>query len=59
MKHLKNIFILAISIVIIAPMIYYFLATFFTSNVIFWVAVIGAVCVAITGFNEDQKIIQK
>jgi hypothetical protein len=55
MKILKNLFILAVSLTIVAPMIYFFLATFFSSNLVFWIAVCGAVYLAVTGVIADQK----
>lgn len=55
MKIITNIVILIVSLSIIAPMIYFFLATFFNADMVFYVAIICAVGIAITGFNEDNK----
>lgn len=55
MKILTNIVILIVSLLIVAPMIYLFLSTFFNADTVFYVAIICAVGLAITGFNEDNK----
>lgn len=59
MKIVINLFILFLVVSIIAPMIYLFLATFFTSDVVFYIAIIGALTIAYRGFKADQKINQK
>lgn len=55
MKTLKIIFILFVAVSIIAPIAYLFLSTFFNSDVVFWVTIIGALGVAFTGVKEDLK----
>lgn len=59
MKILTNLIILFVTLSIVAPMIYLFLTTFLNATFVFWFAIICAVCLAITGFNEDTKKIQK
>jgi hypothetical protein len=59
MKIVINLFILFLVVSIVAPMIYLFLSTFFNSDAVFYVAIIGALTVGYRGYKADQKIIQK
>jgi hypothetical protein len=55
MKILTNIIILIVSLLFIAPMIYFFLSTFFNADLVFFIAIFCAVAIAIIGFKVDNK----
>ena len=55
MKIIKNILILFVAVAIVAPMIHLFLSTFFSSDAVFYIAILGALTVGYRGFKEDMK----
>lgn len=55
MKTLSYILIFIVVVTIVSNLVYTFLSTFTSSDVVFWGAIIFASILAVTGIREDMK----